>query len=190
MATRKLGETDLHKSTLMIGDMPTEEGRIYPMDLCVWLAERLGRAPQIIVEEVSPLERRLKKINEAEPWPEKAMGIVVGAEMNGAALDFYFRCKGTREGKRLDGMIKQFGIEAIKFIPVGYGETDETGRIKPGYQLNYIAVEMQEQFAQPSINAPQSAFQEILPNQGLPYFPQPNQMNLGRKFGNRIDGRR
>ena len=137
----RIGEENLHKTILLFGDVATKDGRIYPLDLCKFLAERMSKAPELIIQEFSPQERKLKKIPLAEPWKEKSMATVIGGEMEENALVVYFRCKGNRDGKKLEGMINQEGIENLQFIPVGYGLTDDKNVIQPGYQLNYIAVE-------------------------------------------------
>ena len=136
-----IGEENLHKTILLVGDTPTKDGRIYPLDLCKFLAERLGKAPGIIVQEMSPQERKLKKISLAEPWMEKVMADVIGGEMEEKSLAIWFRCRTNREGKKLEGMIRQEGIDKLQYIPVGYGLVDDKNVIQPGYQLNYIAIE-------------------------------------------------
>jgi len=141
----------MHKAILMVGDSPTIDGRVYSLELCTWLADRMGRKPELIVQEICHVERRLKKISEAEPWMEKAMAVIIGAEMEGNSLVFYFRCKTSRDGKKLEGIIRQYGVESIEFYPVGYGEIDENGTVKPGYQLNYVAIDIKTEMRQPTM---------------------------------------
>jgi hypothetical protein len=141
MATAKLSNA-IHEVTLFVADIPTEDGRIYTAELCHWVAERLTKKPPIIIQEISAVERKLKDIPVAEPWSARVMADVIGGEMEDNALKIYFRCRNNKYGRKLETVIRQIGLTGIEFTPVGYGESDNTGAIKPGYQLNYISVEI------------------------------------------------
>lgn len=133
-----------YSTVLMIAGMPTETGRIYPPDVVARLLERFTLKPEIIIQEMNPVERELKKIPLAEPWDKKIMATVKRAEVSGGKLIIYFTCKKNKDGRKLEGIIQSMGMNAIDFVPVGYGMADERGIVSPSYRLNYIAVELRK----------------------------------------------
>ena len=128
-------------TVLMVAGMPTVDGNIYPMHVLNKLVERFTLQPRIIVQEMNPVERKMKNISLSEPWEKKAMGYVVGATIVNSALVINCECKTTREGKMLSGLIQTAGIAGVEFFPVGYGLAGADGIISPDYRLSYVAVE-------------------------------------------------
>ena len=138
-------ETSKFSATLLIANMPTQDGRMYSSALCAKIAERMCQKPSIIIQELNPVERQLKKIPMAEPWSKKIMATVVDAELIENRLVFSAECTSNRDGKKLAGMIESLGMKDLEFVPVGYGIADASGVIGIDYRLNYIAVEPKEQ---------------------------------------------
>lgn len=133
-----------YSTVLMIAGMPTDTGRIYPPEVLSRLMERFTLKPEIIIQEMNPVERELKKIPIAEPWDKKIMATVKRAELIEGKLVIHFVCKNNKDGRKLTGIIDTMGINAIDFIPVGYGTANEAGIVAPTYRLNYIAVELRK----------------------------------------------
>ena len=125
---------------LLVADVPTSNGNIYSKALCQKLIERFTFKPHIIIQELNPVERQLKGISLAEPWDKKTMAVVKTASMVGDNLVITAECRMTRDGKKLAGMLRTLGVNAIEFMPVGYGMPDNFNRIGLDYRLNYIAV--------------------------------------------------
>ena len=126
---------------LIIADRMTTKGNVYPRELCQKLIERFTLKPHIEIQELNPVERQLKGIPLAEPWPKKTMAVIKSAHMYGDMLIISAECRLTRDGKKLAGMVKSLGIDALEFMPVGYGIPDNMNRIGLDYRLNYVAVE-------------------------------------------------
>ena len=130
---------------LIIGGAPTIDGNIYPMHVLAQLVERLSLKPQIIIQEMNQVERKLKGISISEPWDAKAMGFITGGKIVSTTLYIECECKNTREGKKLAGLVSTIGVENLDFFPVGYGLKDESGMIAPNYKLSYVAFEPKRQ---------------------------------------------
>lgn len=134
-------ERFLFSVNLLTANEPTADGRIYPPEVLNKVLERFSKAPTIIVQEMNEVERMVKKIPVQLPWMQQAMADVVKGEIVDGDLVIHALCRHSREGSKLEGIIKGIGMENLRFFPVGYGEIDANKVIKPGYQLNYIAVE-------------------------------------------------
>ena len=130
---------------LIIGGAPTIEGNIYPMHVLAKLVERFSLKPQIIIQEMNQVERKLKGLSLSEPWDAKAMGFITGARIVNTTLFIECECKNTREGKKLAGLVSSLGVEHLEFFPVGYGFKDASGMISPDYKLSYVAFEPKRQ---------------------------------------------
>lgn len=128
-------------AVLFTADKPTADGRIYPMAVLQKTLERFTKKPIIIVQEMNPVERKVKKVPLAEPWSKKVMANVLKGEIVDNDLIFYAECRANRDGRKLAGIIKSIGLENVHFFPVGYGVVDDKNVIDPTYQLNYISVE-------------------------------------------------
>jgi hypothetical protein len=119
----------------------TANGFIYPREVLDKVVERLYKKPYIVVQEMNEPERRVKKIPIAEPWAKKVMADVKSGKIIENNLVFKAECRNNREGRKLEGIIKNVGLEQLEFFPVGYGTADENKTINLNYKLNYIAVE-------------------------------------------------
>jgi len=126
---------------LMVAGMPTIDGNIYPIQVLNNLVERFTLKPYIIIQEMNPVERKVKQISLSEPWEKKAMGYVTKGVVVNSTLIIQCECKSSREGKILSGLIKNFGVNGIEVFPVGYGTVGKDGIISPDYKLSYVAVE-------------------------------------------------
>lgn len=127
---------------LLSGNKPTIDGNIYPTELLHHLCETFTKKPQIIIQEMNVVERKVKKIPIELPWKKQIMADVIKGEVIENNLVIYALCRANREGRKLEGIIKNIGIPHLRFFPVSFGETDDNKVIKPhNYRLNYIAVE-------------------------------------------------
>lgn len=134
---------NIFTACLLVADKPTSDGRVYPLALVQSICDRLNTQPPIIVQEMNPVERKLKNISMAEPWDKKVMAIVMSAQIIKNVLCFTAECKTGRDGKMLAGMVEKIGLENIEFFPVGYGTTNSSN-IVDYYKINYIAVELKK----------------------------------------------
>lgn len=141
MAYKPKKEKFHFKAILMVADAPTQDGRIYPRELCEKIVSRLNERPYIIIQELNLVERKLKQIRADVVWDKKIMASVKSAQMVGNNLVFEAECRLSRDGKKLSGMVQSLGLAEIEFVPVGYGVPDDMGIIGVDYQLIYIAVE-------------------------------------------------
>lgn len=128
-------------AVLMVAGMPTVDGNIYPMHVLAKLVERFTLQPRIVIQEMNPVERKMKNIPLSEPWDKKIMAYVVSATIAKSALIINCECKNSREGKVLAGLIQSNGINSVDFFPVGYGLVGADGVISPDYRLSYVAFE-------------------------------------------------
>lgn len=126
---------------LLTENKPTANGRIYTHETLQKICERITKAPKIIIQEMNEVERKIKKIPVQLPWMKQVMAEVLKGEIVEGDLVIHALCLQNREGSKLEGIIKGIGMDNIIFFPIGYGEVDENKVIKPGYQLNYIAIE-------------------------------------------------
>lgn len=141
MATKTKAEGYKFSAVLMVAGMPTIDGNIYPMHVLNKLMERFTLQPRIIIQEMNPVERKMKNIPLSEPWDKKAMAYVMGASIVNSSLIINCECKTTRDGNMLAGLIQTSGIAGVEFFPVGYGVAGADGIILPDYRLSYVAVE-------------------------------------------------
>ena len=139
--TKSKTEKFKFSGVLLVADKPTADGRFYPKAVIENILGRCVMKPALIVQEMNPVERQTKNISLAEPWDEKIMAIVLGAEMQGVNLVFHAECTNNRDGRKLKGIIQGIGMENIEFLPVGYGTVTDKNVINVDYKLNYIAVE-------------------------------------------------
>jgi len=126
---------------LFIADQPTINGHIYNKEIIGKLLERLNKRPYLIVQEMDEVERKAKKIPLAVPWDKKIMANVTGGEIRENFLIFHAQCRPNKNGRKLEGVIKNIGLENLEFFPVGYGTANENKVINQNYTLNYIAFE-------------------------------------------------
>jgi hypothetical protein len=143
MSTQKKVKKERYEFSFILfsSNAPTINGHIYTPELLHNLCERFTKKPKIIIQEMNEVERKVKKIPVELPWTKQIMADVIKGEMVEGELVVYALCRANREGRKLEGILKNIGMENLTFFPIGYGETDDNKVIKPNYQLNYIAVE-------------------------------------------------
>jgi len=126
---------------LLSSNKPTVDGHIYTLEILERMREQMSKSPQIIIQEMNEVERKVKKVPIQLPWMKQIMADGLKAEIIEGNLIVHALCRQNREGRKLEGIVKSIGMENLVFFPVGYGEVDANNVIKPNYQLNYIAVE-------------------------------------------------
>lgn len=150
MATKQKSEPVVIDAEIMILDKPTKlnadgsGGNIYPQSVAerIILDVMTGQR-KYDIEEVSPVERRLKKKAPFEAWPEHAMAESVGARIEDGRFIMSFKLKANRFGKLLQDAIDTHGLDKIEFFPVGIGNPDEN-RVVSDYKLSYVTFEVKK----------------------------------------------
>jgi len=119
-------------------------GNIYPQSIAeqIIVDVLMGKASYDI-EEVSPVERRLKKIQPFNAWKEHAMADSVGAKIDDGKFIMSFKIRNNKYGKLLSSLITTNGMENIDFFPVGIGDTG-ADNVVTKYKLSYISFEVKE----------------------------------------------
>lgn len=123
-------------------DVKMDSGNIFSMELASRLMNEVNAGKRYTIEEVSPVERQLKKKLPYVSWPEHAMAESVAARIENDRLIMTFVIKPNRFGKLLETTLDTSLTHSIRFFPVGYGDTDENGVIKMDYALGYVAFEV------------------------------------------------
>jgi len=129
---KPLGTIDVE---LLIADQPTRNNRVYTKPLIEKLAADINTKP-ITIEEVSPLERKLKKVPVCYSWPEHAMATSTKAEVVDNRLMVSFDIKNNKYGTLLKKSIEA----GVGFMPVGIGDEDENG-VVTDYTVSYVAID-------------------------------------------------
>lgn len=150
MAEMQKSEPMVIDAEIMILDKPTQSnvdgsgGNIYPQAVAerIILDVMTGKR-KYDIEEVSPVERRLKKKAPFEAWPEHAMAESVGARIDEGRFIMSFKVKSNKYGKLLKDAIDTHGLEKIDFFPVGIGNPDENHMVND-YQLSYVTFEVKK----------------------------------------------
>jgi hypothetical protein len=151
MAEKKRSEPTIVDAVVMILDKPTKVdeatksgGNIYPQSLAeeILLEIMTGKA-KYDIEEVSPVERRLKKKMPFEAWTEHAMAESVGARIEDGKFIISFKLKANKYGKLLQDTINTHGLDKIEFYPVGVGTPDENHIVRK-YKLSYVTFEVKK----------------------------------------------
>lgn len=134
----------------MILDKPTRlnsdgsGGNVYPQSVAERiLLEVMTGKKKYDIEEVSPVERRLKKKAPFEAWPEHAMAESVGARIDNGRFVMSFKVNDNKYGKLLKDAIATHGLEKLDFFPVGKGNPDEN-HVVADYQLSYVTFEVKK----------------------------------------------
>jgi hypothetical protein len=122
---------------LLTAGVPTRNGRVYPPELIAKLREDIVARP-VTIEEVSPVERRAKKVPVCYSWPEHAMADSTGAEVVGGTLRVDFAIRDNRYGKLLDRLVSEGGVS---FKPVGIGDCSPDGTVTE-YRITYVTFEV------------------------------------------------
>jgi len=134
--------SNIFTAPLLVINKKMESGAIYNSVIAGRICERLNTKPSIIVQEMNPVERKMKNISPAEPWDKKIMATVISAQISNGLIIFTAECKSGRDGKMLNGMIKQYGIDGVTFFPIGYG-VHNNGQLDQ-YDIRYIGVELKK----------------------------------------------
>jgi hypothetical protein len=117
----------------------TASGNVYSMEILEKLkAEILGKP--VTVEEVSPVERRAKKVPVCFSWPERAMAESTSADIVDNTLVVGFDIKDNRYGKLLKAVIDE---HPVKWKPVGVGDTDADGNVTD-YKISYVTFGLED----------------------------------------------
>lgn len=126
---------------LMDSERDTADGRRYSADTLKHISESIRNGRVLTIEEMSPVERNLKKKSIAESWPEHAMAKSRNATYQDGELSIEFAITRNRFGKLLKSTMDTYG-DRVRFFPVGYG-TVEDGVVKD-YVLNYVSFEVKQ----------------------------------------------
>ena len=117
----------------------TASGNVYSMEILEKLkAEILGKP--VTVEEVSPVERRAKKVPVCFSWPERAMAESTSADIVDNTLVVGFDIKDNRYGKLLKAVLDE---HPVKWKPVGVGDTDADGNVTD-YKISYVTFGLED----------------------------------------------
>lgn len=151
MAEQKRSEPTIVDAVIMLLDKPTKYdaatksgGNIYPQSLAEqMILEIMTGAAKYDIEEVSPVERRLKKKTPFEAWKEHAMAESVGARIEDGKFIISFKLKANKYGKLLQDTINTHGLDKIEFYPVGVGVPDEN-HVVTKYKLSYVTFEVKK----------------------------------------------
>lgn len=122
---------------LLVAGQPTKEGRVYPPEIIAKLCADINSRP-VTIEEVSPLERRAKKIPVCYSWPEHAMAKSTGAHVEDGNLLVDFDVLNNKYGNLL---MKSLDAGNVTYMPVGIGDTDKDNNITE-YTMTYVAIDV------------------------------------------------
>lgn len=139
---RKPPEPKIIEVTVFDVDKPTLSGNVYSSEMLEGLIPVITNPENpLTIEEVSPRERTLKKIQPYESWKEHAMATCVGARIEDGKFICGFAVKNNRFGKLLLSVLESAPKEKIEFFPVGIGDVGEDHVVKD-YQLKYVSFEV------------------------------------------------
>jgi len=118
----------------------TKGGRVYPPELVAKLAADINEHP-VTVEEVSPLERKVKKVPICYSWPEHAMAVSQNAEVEDGKLFVNFAIKGNKYGKLLKTVLDANSPGRVAFKPVVIGDDAPDGTMTSA-KISYVTFEV------------------------------------------------
>lgn len=118
---------------LLTAGVPTVNGTVYSREILEKAVADMAQRP-ITIEEVSPVERRAKKVPVCFSWPERAMAESTSAGIVDNTLVVDFDIKDNRYGKLLKAVIDE---HPVKWKPVGVGDTDADGNVTD-YKISYV----------------------------------------------------
>lgn len=121
----------------------TASGNMYPESLFDRMMADIKAGHKYSLEEVSPIERQLKKIPPFESWTEHSMAESIDADIENGLFYMTFAVKGNRFGKLLMTTIESSTIDGMEFFPVGIGNTDSDGTVTD-YKLSYVTFEIKK----------------------------------------------
>lgn len=116
---------------------------IFPIEIIEQIAGSIAIGKKYTVEEVSPVERQLKKIQLFDSWEEHAMADVVSCRVDNSVFYITVVPRSNKYGKLLVTAMGVGGLERTEFFPVGIGDVDENGVIT-SYKLSYVAFETKD----------------------------------------------
>lgn len=122
---------------------PTREGRWYTVDTVDHIVDQVNSNQKFIIQEFNPVERQIKKVPLNVVWEEQVMGHCIDAKNVDGKLIMTFKCESNKFGKKLMNICESYGIQNLKFYPVGEGVTVDVDGKKTvdRYKLNYVAFE-------------------------------------------------
>lgn len=143
-STKQRSESQVVDVRVMKFDSVYENGSkcVYPRSIGEKIILDIAGGKKFSIEEVSPVERNLKRIPPFQSWPEHAMAESVGARIDGDVLVMSFRIRKNKYGKLLSDAIATHGLDKLYFFPVGIGE-DKDGVVTK-YELSYISFEVKK----------------------------------------------
>lgn len=130
---------------LLVADEPTAAGHVFSAELLGSIANAINMKP-VTLEELSPIERKVKGIPLCYSWPEHAMATSRIAVVDNGRLRVTFTVNGSKYGKLLMSTIDSAGgVENIVFKPVAIGDVDPNNNILPGYSVQYVTFSLGNQ---------------------------------------------
>ena len=117
----------------------TRNGRVYPPELVAKLAADIKANP-ITIEEVSPIERKVKKIPLCYSWPEHAMAVSTDAGVIDSKLMVEFEVKGNKYGKLLKTVLEA-NPDGVHFKPVVIGDDAPDGTMTSA-KISYVTFDV------------------------------------------------
>lgn len=133
--SRKKAQPKIVRVELFDSTHPTADGRVYPLELLERIRAAIAEKP-VGIEEVSPVERRVKHIPVCYPWPEHDMALSTSSEIVDGKLFADFAVKNNKFGRLLNATIEAGDVE---YIPVGIGDVDKDNVVSE-YTLQYVAI--------------------------------------------------
>ena len=128
------------RANILDAGVKTKSGRVYPLELVEKMAADINEHP-ITIEEVSPLERKVKKIPICYSWPEHAMAVSQNAEVEDGKLFADFAIKGNKYGKMLKTVLDANTPERVAFKPVVIGDDAPDGTMTAA-KISYVTFEV------------------------------------------------
>lgn len=122
---------------------PTQDGNWYTVDTVDQIVGQVNRNQRYIIQEFNPIERQIKKVPLNVVWEEQVMGHCIDAKNVDGKLIMTFKCESNRFGKKLMNICESYGVQHLKFYPVGEGVTVDVDGKKTvtKYKLKYVAFE-------------------------------------------------
>jgi hypothetical protein len=120
-----------------------DEVHWYSPDTVDKIVNQFKEGKRFIIQEFNPVERQLKRVPLAEVWEEQVMGHCIAAENVNGRLIMTFKCESNKHGKKLMNICESYGVQNLKFYPVGEGITvDVDGKkMVDRFKLHYVAFE-------------------------------------------------
>lgn len=122
---------------------PTQDGNWYTVDTVEQIVDQVNRNQRYIIQEFNPIERQIKKVPLNVVWEDQVMGHCIDAKNVDGKLIMTFKCESNKFGKKLMNICESYGVQNLKFYPVGEGITVDVDGKKTvnKYKLKYVAFE-------------------------------------------------